>query len=72
MTPPREDGITPLSHDYWVMTMESMMQHPAATESIKQLAEMCLNLITINQFDEDTGAYLDSLALLALEESDGD
>ncbi len=65
------NSVTPLTHNYWVETMQTMMKHPSANETIRQLAEMVLNLIELNKFDPDTGAYLDSLGLKALEENDG-
>lgn len=67
MTPPCQDGVTAITHSFWVKTMETMMKHPSSNEATRQLAEMCLHLIQLNKSDPETIEYLNACAARAME-----
>lgn len=65
-----DNSVTALSYPYWVTAMETLMAHPSSNQAVKELAEMCLNLIELNKFDPETIEYLNSCGARAMQGDD--
>ena len=71
MTPPRQDGIEPITFQYWNKTMDAIRDHPSSNEMTKELAKMVQVLIQLGKYDPHIGRYLNERALQAMENADG-
>ena len=71
MTPKDEDGLeTPLSYDIWMNTLIAYRDHPSSSGALRQLSEMVLSLIEINQHNPQTIEYLNSRTSQAINQGE--